>query len=197
MNRIEQTGMLLVVLACIVAVCNRYFMPMVLPVVIIVLFVGLSNNMTHATVVSARKAAQSAKAAGPKKPPPLAQTKNPRHKPPPGAAPPAEDEEPAAPPPPPESSEGAEEEKAPPPRPSLATTDAFQYTPQGMQAKLDERQFRRIDSMQPREARIRMLNALYQEMLDTSVKGDPAMRRKDDTSDGCAPLRGRTKPFIM
>ena len=89
--------------------------------------------------------------------------------------------------------EARNEEKAPPPRPSLATTDAFQYTPQGMQAKLDERQFRRIDSMQPREARIRMLNALYQEMLDTSVKGDPAMQRKDDASDGCAPLRAAAR----
>ena len=199
MNRLEQIGVIVVILGCALAVCNRYFMPMVLPAVIIVLFVGISNNMLHTSVISARKASTSNKTGSGSAS--LPQTKNPRHK----AVNETESEDTKLPPNAKDKEEtgdeGSDEQtdkstSSLPPRP-FAHTNVFSYTLQGMQAKLDERQFRKIDSMQSQDSRARMLETLYQEMLDTSVKGDPAMRLKGDTSDGCSPLRGRTKPFIM
>ena len=160
-----------------------------MPIVIIVLFVGLSNNMATNNAVSAKKAQTDAKDSD-KKGAPLPQTVNPKHKKPEvpevatsklGAGNDAN-----------KKANDAKSEAV-----SKNRMHVFQYTPQGMQAKLDERQFRRIDQRETRDGRARFLDALYQELLDSSVKGDPALRIKNDDSDGCEPLRGRTKPYMF
>lgn len=178
-----------IIICCIFTIFNRKMTPIVMPVVILVLFVGLSNNISTNNAVSAKKAQTDAKDPE-KKVAPLPQTVNPRHKKP-------EVPEDATT----KVGAGNDSNKNANNAQSEARIDnrthVFQYTPQGMQAKLDERQFRRIDPRETRDGRARFLDALYQELLDSSVKGDPALRIKNDDSDGCEPLRGRTKPYMF
>ena len=81
----------------------------------------------------------------------------------------------------------------------LPITDpyAFPYTHQAMQTRREDFIFRSEPLKQSTEARSRMLNSMYQELLDTSVKTDPGLRRVSDTSDGCEPLRGLVKAHIV
>lgn len=187
MERVEQVGIIVVVISCVVAMCNRYMTPMLLPVVVLVLFVGISNNLTHASFISARKARQPVKPSEKT----LPQTTNKRHKKVNADSDTTKDDIKGSA----KEEENEDKEKDPPPPPP-GRMDIFQYTPQGMQARLDERQFRYIPTSQPQEARVRMLNSMYQELLDASMKGDPGLRRKGD-EHGCEPIRGRTKPHML
>tara|TARA_B110001450_G_scaffold255775_1_gene284215 strand:+ start:799 stop:1563 length:765 start_codon:yes stop_codon:yes gene_type:complete len=85
------------------------------------------------------------------------------------------------------------------PTQELPRTDpyAFAYTHQAMQARREAFIFRSEPLKQSTEARSRMLNSMYQELLDTSVKTDPGLRPVDDTTDGCEPLRGMVKAHIV
>ena len=86
-----------------------------------------------------------------------------------------------------------------PPTQELLRPDpyAFAYTNEAMQARREDFIFRSVPLKQSTEARSRMLNSMYQELLDTSVKTDPGLRRLDDTTDGCEPLRGMVKAHIV
>ncbi len=85
-------------------------------------------------------------------------------------------------------------EESPPPIISNLNTPA--YTQAGMQALWDERTFRPdVNFRQSYASRERMLNGMYQELLDTSAKRDPALRRT--SGESCRPIRGNTKPHVL
>lgn len=185
-----------VIACCVVTIFCRHTTPVLMPVVVLILFVGLSNNITSSVAVSARKTQMQRNASTSN--PELPQTKNPRHKKSAhiGTKNTARSTENAPKSPAVSNDQMPNENAAVAEEPSRM--DIFQYTPQGMQAKLDERQFRRIDTRETRDGRARVLNSLYRELLDSSVKGDPALRRKGAVeSDACEPLRGRTKPNLV
>tara|TARA_B110000046_G_scaffold181012_1_gene212505 strand:+ start:790 stop:1422 length:633 start_codon:yes stop_codon:yes gene_type:complete len=71
---------------------------------------------------------------------------------------------------------------------------AFAYTNEAMQARREEFAFRPTPLKQSSESRARMLDNMYQELLDTSLKTDPGLRRVGTTGDGCEPMRGLVKP---
>ena len=66
------------------------------------------------------------------------------------------------------------------------------YTQTAMQALLDERAFRPDTNLNHSYAsRERVLNGMYQELLDTSSKQDPALQ--SGTKEPCQPIRGSVK----
>lgn len=85
------------------------------------------------------------------------------------------------------------------PTQELPRTDpyAFPYTHQAMQTRREDFIFRSEPIKQSTEARSRMLNSMYKELLDTSVKTDPGLRLVGDTTDGCEPLRGMVQAHII
>lgn len=90
----------------------------------------------------------------------------------------------------------------PPPNPNapwanVGSVNGFAYTLQAQQMRRDEYQFRPVIDYQASDARERMLNSLYKELIDVSVKKDPALRLPESSSDPCEPLRGLTVPHIV
>ena len=79
---------------------------------------------------------------------------------------------------------------------NVGSVNGFAYTMQAQQVRRDEFQFRPVVEYQASDARERMLNSLYKELMDVSVKRDPALRLPN-TSDPCEPLRGLTIPHIV
>ena len=71
------------------------------------------------------------------------------------------------------------------------------YTPDGMMQRRDEFIFRGTSEFQSLTSRTRTLDSMYQELLDTSVRRDPNLRRPDESADDCEPLRGLTQPHLM
>ena len=80
--------------------------------------------------------------------------------------------------------------------PAVVETNSInspEYTPDGMQKKRDEILFRKPVLHQSSESRGRILDSMYQEMLDTSMRRDPYLRKLHNPE----PLRGLTKPHIV
>lgn len=74
---------------------------------------------------------------------------------------------------------------------AVADPYAFAYSSAAMQARRDEFVFRGEPKRQSTESHMRMLDDMYRELLDTSIKTDIALRpvgRRE--GDGCEPLRG-------
>ena len=67
------------------------------------------------------------------------------------------------------------------------------YTPAALQRRLDERTFKKVEFTQSSAQRARMLDGMYKELVDTSVKRDPYLQRQK-TKSTCSPLRGHTDP---
>ena len=176
MDRVEEIGIVIVIIACLVTLCNTTIIPIMFPIIILALFIGISNNFTHSRFVSA-KTAQSAS---------LPQTPNMRN--PEVASELSEKKEISSTP------DNKIESKEDKPK---STMNNFNYTIQGMQARLDERIFQKETLYQNRESRVRMLNSMYKELVDHSVKSDPFLRKADDASSGCEPLRGYAKPHMI
>lgn len=212
----EQVGIVVVVLAVAsVFVCNSSITRIVLPLAIIGA-TGITGTIMRAQYTSARKAkAKKTPAAAP-----LPQTVNKRAKAS-SAPPPKTDESPPASrenageeaPSPPvlpqtknprriEKSEPAStREVAAPPNPNSpwansGSVNGFVYTPQAQQLRRDEFQFRPTVEYQTADARERVLNSLYKELLDTSEKRDPALRPVG-VVDACEPMRGLTQPHTL
>lgn len=75
----------------------------------------------------------------------------------------------------------------------------FAYTDKEMQERRDEFVFRKVLTHPTSESRSRVLAAMYQELVESSVKKDPALRPTDKNSDAeqCSPLRGlKTRDII-
>lgn len=75
----------------------------------------------------------------------------------------------------------------------------FAYTDKEMQKRRDEFVFRKVPTHPTSESRSRVLAAMYQELVDSSVKKDPALRPSGQKSDAeqCTPLRGlRTRDLV-
>ena len=75
----------------------------------------------------------------------------------------------------------------------------FAYTDKEMQERRDEFVFRKVPTHPTSESRTRVLAAMYQELVDSSVKKDPALRPSGQKSDAeqCTPLRGlRTRDLV-
>ena len=70
-----------------------------------------------------------------------------------------------------------------------------EYTPDGIQKKRDEILFHKPVFYQSSDSRARMLDSMYQEMLDTSMRRDPHLRKQVDHHP--EPLRGLTKPHVV
>jgi hypothetical protein len=82
------------------------------------------------------------------------------------------------------------------PAKTTSTMNFHAYTHAGMQARLDEHVFRPDTNLrQSYSSRERVLNGMYKELLETSVKNDPALRSK--SGDSCEPIRGKSKPHIL
>ena len=73
----------------------------------------------------------------------------------------------------------------------------FQFTHAAMQARRDEFAFRKNPLSQTAEARARLLDDMYQELLDTSMKTDPGLKPVGTRGDGCEPMRGLTKAHLF
>jgi len=67
------------------------------------------------------------------------------------------------------------------------------YTPDALQRRLDERTFKKVEFTQSSTQRARLLDGMYQELVDTSVKSDPYLQRQN-TQSACSPLRGHSDP---
>lgn len=198
----ELLGLLVVLIVWGCVACESGILRAVLCTSAIALFLGISTHSTRSAFVSARKAAADR----------LPQTPNPKHeKPGSGRATRArsddarEDEDDD------DGGDGgdhlprtanprtknaldavasAKGAKAPEiPRGSI---NDFAYTFEGQRARLDERIFRPEPRRQSSEARARVLDAMYQELLESSHKNDPAMRPIG--GDGCEIMRGRAGP---
>ena len=62
------------------------------------------------------------------------------------------------------------------------------YTPKGYANKYDELIFNKTDLRQSSTSRARLLNSMYEDLMNQSVKKDPYMRKKGET--GCDLIRG-------
>ena len=71
---------------------------------------------------------------------------------------------------------------------------AFAYTNEALQTRREEFIFRSVPLKQTTEARKRMLDNMYQELLDTNMKTDPGLRPVGKNGDNCEPMRGLVKP---
>lgn len=191
----ETIGLIVVGLVGLILFCDGMVLRIVVPIVAIGLFVSISSNVSRDMYTSARKAAAESSdktAALPQTVNPRAQTRESAST---NAAPPPAEELPQTKNP--RRIQTFEDEDAPPVvtpnKPTIAPNSIlkFEYTPMGMQAKREEFIFRHDPLRQDSDARARILNSMYQELLETSVKTDPGLRR---TEDGCAPLRGLTRP---
>lgn len=185
----ELVGLLVVLVVWVCVACESALLRTMLCVVAIALFIGISSHSTRASFISARKAAAER----------LPQTSNPKHNNS-GAKKSTRPEKKA---------ETAALPQTANPRSKTEVTSSrttstnspeiprgsindVAYTLEGQRAKLDERIFRAEPQRQSSEARARMLDAMYQELLDTSQKSDPAMREVG--GDGCEIMRGRAAP---
>ena len=189
-NMQELVGLLVVLVVWVCVACESAPIRAILCFTALALFVGISSHSTRASFVSARKAAADR----------LPQTSNPRYK---GSA-----SNNSASVPENHAETGELPQTTNPRRKAAETTSAprsekgpdlprgsindVAYTFEGQRAKLDARIFRPEPQRQSSEARARMLDALYQELVDTSQKSDPAMRQIG--GDGCEMMRGRAAP---
>ena len=168
------------ILAIIVSICCTRLMlntlsthmPLLIVVVIMVLCTNASYSTTSATARSAKKAGVAD----------VKQCRNPRF----------------------ESSEetkGEAKEGEPKERPkedptenlahlNTASMNHDDYSVKNHQTRRDAFIFQSpVRDYQSRSSRESMLNSLYQELLDTSVKSDPGLRAQN-VSEKCAPMRG-------
>ena len=70
-----------------------------------------------------------------------------------------------------------------------ARMDAHEYTPRGAAERWNAHAFRRqVDPYQSAGSRRELLDSMYKELLDTSVRADPYLRKQGDVA-GCHPAR--------
>lgn len=75
-------------------------------------------------------------------------------------------------------------------RPPTSSMRSEDYTMKGMQRKLDERTYSKtINTYQTPASRAKLLNSMYSDMINESVKKDPYLRTKN--SSGCEVLKGQ------
>lgn len=188
---------------CVIASASLYFnsqlVPVVIPFIAFYVFINITNRYVRAPLRAAQKAV--AKNASKKRP----QTKNTRAKLTDGK----KDDK---------SSKGrskrpqtvnpraqAKDSSAPQiaePKPvsteiEKGTTDHETFSLKARERRRDEHVFRRQysgDDVHPSEKRKRILDVMYQELVETTVKTDPFLRKSEDS---CQPLRGSTKPHVI
>ena len=142
---------------------------------------GMEYDRGRHALASARRAAASSPTPVSNEATALPMTRNPRHRP-------ADQTSSEAPSPKADADDkdGAQDAR----NHAVADPYAFAYSSAAMQARRDEFVFRGEPKRQSTESRMRMLDDMYRELLDTSVKSDPALRPVDSKGDGCQPLRG-------
>ena len=190
----ELVGLLVVLVVWVCVACDSALIRTMLGVVAIALFIGMSSHSTRASFVSARKAAADR----------LPQTSNPRHNKAnsdtsgnEANSKPDTNNLPQTPNPRKKPARGSGAEPVPGANGSTnnmprGSINDVAYTFAGQRAKLDERIFRPEPQRQSSEARARMLEAMYQELVESSQKSDPAMRQIG--GDGCEIMRGKAEP---
>lgn len=168
----DELVLFVVVMLCTVAALHRRLVPVLVPAAGTALLIGIASSFVRQPATSAKRSLlppeeEEDSGAG------LKQTVNPNYEAPDGSTFPPSTARTVA------------------PAPSLPDShvDLLAYTPTGVQMRLEERQFRPERGYQTGESRARVLNSLYKELLDTSMKGDPALR-PEGVNAPCAPLRG-------
>lgn len=81
-------------------------------------------------------------------------------------------------------------ESTPPIEPVYSNYNISDYTPDGMNDKMEKRIFsRELHHSQSATSRTRLLNSLYEDLMNESVKDDPYLRINGET--GCKSMKGR------
>lgn len=184
----EFAGLIVCAVAAFLLYCGSSLLPFLIPCIAFFMFVNMTNQYIRAPARAAQKATLQ-KAEKQRK-----QTPNPRFK------------KPSLPDSVPTTSGGNEEgagDYAPPQRKHVDTafkegsTSPEMYSLFQREKKFDEYVFRKRydgNDFPPSEQRRRVLDAMYKELVDTSLKADPFLRKADVS---CRPLRGATSPHII
>ena len=80
---------------------------------------------------------------------------------------------------------------------TISTINHSDYSIKNHQSRRDEFIFRNtVNNYQSGSSRESMLNAMYKELVDTSLKSDPGLKAQD-ASESCAPVRGVKKNSLI
>ena len=93
----------------------------------------------------------------------------------------------------PSNAKGAKPQPQPPPPADVRLVGSIRhvdYTPDGAAKRRDDFLFRApADTFMSTTQRARVLDSMYKELVDSSVRRDPYLREKDAPDEGCRPIR--------